>query len=77
MHRGAMSPSPAGSFFVMPLNAHTWIVGHARALIPGAILRTKRAALDYASALAKAAGWKKVRVVVRRQPHARAPELQH
>lgn len=59
-----MKSHRATSFIVAALNAHTWVVGYSRALIPGAILRTKNAALDYVSALAKAAGFRKVHVVI-------------
>lgn len=59
-----MKSHRAASFIVAALNAHTWVVAYSRALIPGAILRTKNAALDYVSALAEAAGFRKVHIVI-------------
>ncbi|MCI3950539.1 MAG: hypothetical protein K0R53_24 [Burkholderiales bacterium] len=41
---------------VAPVSATTWAVAHSRRLIPGAIFRTREAAVGYAAALAYAAG---------------------
>jgi len=49
-------------FTIAPLNAHTWIVAHSRALLPGAVLRTRQAALDYVLALSKAASFRNVQI---------------
>jgi hypothetical protein len=43
-------------FVVAPASASTWAVAFSRQLIPGALFRTKTAAINYASALAIAAG---------------------
>jgi len=37
-------------------SAATWVVAFSRHVIPGALFRTKEAALNYASAIASAAG---------------------
>jgi hypothetical protein len=52
----------AVKFTIAPLNAHTWIVAHSRALLPGAVLRTRKAALEYVLALAKAASFSNVQI---------------
>ncbi len=41
---------------VAPASASTWAVAFSRHLIPGALFKTKTAALDYALLLANAAG---------------------
>jgi hypothetical protein len=37
-------------------SAATWVVAFSRQVIPGALFRTKEAALNYAAAIASAAG---------------------
>lgn len=54
----------SAKFTIAPLNAHTWIVAYSRALLPGAVLRTKNAALDYVFALAKAASFNRVDIEI-------------
>jgi hypothetical protein len=41
-------------FLIAPIDARTWIVAHSHKVIPGAVLRTKQAALDYVFAIARA-----------------------
>ena len=43
-------------FVVARASARTWAVAFSRKLIPGAVFKTKDAALSYASLLAQAAG---------------------
>jgi hypothetical protein len=47
-------------FFVACLGANAWAVGVAHKLIPGAVLKTREAAIHYASELAAAAGVRRV-----------------
>jgi hypothetical protein len=47
-------------FFVACLGANAWAVGVAQNLIPGAVLKTREAAIHYASELAEAAGVRRV-----------------
>jgi hypothetical protein len=47
-------------FFVTCLGANVWAVGVAQKLIPGAVLKTREAAIHYASELAAAAGVRRV-----------------
>jgi hypothetical protein len=53
------------AFVVARASARTWAVAFSRQLIPGAVFKTKDAALSYASMLAQAAGLNRpfVRVV--------------
>jgi hypothetical protein len=44
------------AFVVARASGRTWAVAFSRRLIPGAVFRTKDAALNYASMLAQAAG---------------------
>lgn len=44
------------AFVVARASAHTWVVAFSRRLIPGALFKSKDAALAYASMLARAAG---------------------
>ena len=44
------------AFVVARASAHTWVVAFSRRLIPGALFKSKAAALAYASMLASAAG---------------------
>jgi hypothetical protein len=44
------------AFVVARASARTWAVAFSRKLIPGAVFKTKDAALSYASILAQAAG---------------------
>jgi hypothetical protein len=52
------------AFVVARASACTWAVAFARQLIPGALFRTKGAALAYASSLARAAGLRSPKVTV-------------
>ena len=49
---------------VAPASASTWAVACSRHLIPGALFRTKTAALSYARLLASAAGLGSRHVIV-------------
>ena len=51
-------------FVLAPVGAGGWAVACSRGLIPGAILRSKEAALRYVTALAVAGGFNDVRIVV-------------
>jgi hypothetical protein len=44
------------SFVVAPASASTWVVAFARQVIPGALFKTRTAAVGYAGMLASAAG---------------------
>ena len=44
------------AFVVARASGATWVVAYARRVIPGALFRSKEAALTYAAALASAAG---------------------
>jgi hypothetical protein len=44
------------AFVVAPASAATWVVAFSRRVIPGAIFKSKDAALAYAATLARAAG---------------------
>ena len=46
----------AAAFVVARASAYTWVVACSRKLIPGALFKSKDAALEYASMLARAAG---------------------
>jgi hypothetical protein len=52
----------AGIFSVACLGAHAWAVAYSRQLIPGAILKSREAAIKYVTEIAKAAGLPKVRL---------------
>jgi hypothetical protein len=52
------------AFVVAPVSARTWAVAFSRKLIPGAVFKTKDAALSYASMLAQAAGLRSPVLVV-------------
>ena len=51
---------------VAPASASTWAVACSRRLIPGALFRTRAAAIGYAAALANAAGLSRTHVKVLR-----------
>ena len=44
------------AFVVAQASAYTWVVAFSRHLIPGALFKSKDAALAYASMLARSAG---------------------
>ena len=44
------------AFVIARASAHTWVVAFSRRLIPGALFKSKDAALAYASMLARSAG---------------------
>jgi hypothetical protein len=60
MTTGNFPTNVVAKFFVACVGADAWAVGVARKLIPGAILRTREAAIHYASELALAAGVRRV-----------------
>ena len=61
---GSKPRGTAAKFTIAPLAPHTWIVAYANSVVPGAILRTKQAALDYVFALARAASLTKMDVQI-------------
>jgi hypothetical protein len=56
--------SRKSSFVVARASAATWVVAFSRQVIPGALFKTKDAALQYAAALARAAGLRSPEVTV-------------
>ena len=46
------------SLIVAPASASTWVVAFSQKLIPGALFKTKDAAIGYAASLANAAGFR-------------------
>lgn len=55
---------PTEVFLIVRASAHTWAVAFSRRLIPGAVFSTKVAAMNYAAALANAAGLNGVQLVI-------------
>ena len=51
-------------FVVARASASTWVVAFARQLIPGALFKTRIAAIGYASMLASASGINRTRIKV-------------
>jgi hypothetical protein len=51
-------------FVVAKASACTWVVAFSRQVIPGALFRTKDAALNYANMLARSAGLRSPHVTV-------------
>lgn len=54
----------AHDLVVAPASASTWVVAFARQLIPGALFRSRNAALGYATMLASAAGMNRTHIRV-------------
>jgi hypothetical protein len=54
----------SNQFLIAPIDARTWIVAHSRKVIPGAVLRTKQAALDYVFAIARAGALSRVSIKI-------------
>jgi hypothetical protein len=54
------------AFIVAKASARTWVVAFSRRMIPGALFRSRDAALNYATMLARSAGL--------REPHVRVLE---
>jgi len=52
------------AFVVAKASAATWVVAFSRHVIPGALFKTKDAALAYATMLAKSAGLRSQNVTV-------------
>jgi hypothetical protein len=52
------------AFVVAKASAATWVVAFSRRVIPGALFKTKDAALTYAKTLAKSAGLRTPNVTV-------------
>jgi hypothetical protein len=52
------------AFVVAKASAATWVVAFSRRVIPGALFKTKDAALTYANTLAKSAGLRTPNVTV-------------
>ena len=51
-------------FVVAKASACTWVVAFSRRMIPGALFKTKDAALNYATMLARSAGVRSPEVMV-------------
>ena len=49
---------------VAKASACTWVVAFSRRMIPGALFKTKAAALNYANMIARSAGLRSTRVTV-------------
>jgi hypothetical protein len=49
-------PRKKAAFVVAKASACTWVVAFSRRVIPGALFKSRDAAIEYASMLAKAAG---------------------
>jgi hypothetical protein len=66
MNRKAMNSKDQGksTFVVVKASARTWVVAFSRRLIPGALFRSRDAALNYANMLARSAGLGSPRVQV-------------
>ena len=60
----ANSVNSSIEFVIAPVNARTWIVVHSRGVLPGAVLRTKQAALNYVLAIARAAAFSNVSIAI-------------
>jgi hypothetical protein len=52
------------AFVVAQASARTWVVAFSRRMIPGALFKTKDAALNYAEMLARSAGLRAPQVTV-------------
>ena len=52
------------AFVVAKASACTWVVAFSRQMIPGALFRSKEAALNYAKMLARTAGLRSPQVMV-------------
>ena len=57
-------PNASAQFVIAPIDARTWIVAHSRRLLPGAVLRTKQAALDYVFAIARESAFSSVSIEI-------------
>jgi hypothetical protein len=66
MQRKTTTPkrSRGSNFVVAKASARTWVVAFSRKLIPGALFRTRDAALNYANMLARSAGLRSPHVTV-------------
>jgi hypothetical protein len=56
--------SRKSTFVVAKASARTWVVAFSRKMIPGALFRTRDAALNYAQMLARSAGVRSPHVTV-------------
>jgi hypothetical protein len=56
--------SSTPSFVVARASAATWVVAFSRRVIPGALFKSKDAALSYAATLARAAGLRSPEVTI-------------
>lgn len=66
MNRKTTAPKrrKQSAFVVAKASARTWVVAVSRRVIPGALFRTKDAALNYAKTLARSAGLRSPHVTV-------------
>ena len=54
--KSGWKPRTARMFVVAPVTPYTWAVAFSRQLIPGAVFKTKTAAIKYAFVVARAIG---------------------
>lgn len=64
MQRKTTERRKHSAFIVAKASACTWVVAFSRRMIPGAMFKTKDAALNYAKMLAKSAGLRSRSVMV-------------
>ena len=57
-------PRKKAAFVVAKASAYTWVVAFSRQVIPGALFKSRDAALNYAAMLARAAGVRPSQVMV-------------
>ena len=57
-------PRKEAAFVVAKASACTWVVAFSRRAIPGALFKSRDAALNYAAMLARAAGLRSPQVMV-------------
>ncbi len=60
----ALKPRSKSAIVVARASAATWVVAFSRHVIPGALFKTKEAALNYAATIAQAAGLRSPDVTV-------------
>ena len=61
---GTVERRKKSAFVVAKASACTWVVAFSRHVIPGALFRSKEAALNYAKMLARTAGLRSPQVMV-------------
>lgn len=66
MNRKSTAPKPRNksAIVVARASAATWVVAFSQHVIPGALFKTKDAAISYAATIAKAAGLRSPEVTI-------------